>query len=241
MELNLQKDMLAGASNLYAHKPNSVCPPATSNTTSFCINLPSFDALDGMGKEEAYLTFPTFSLESPPFFQVLKRHQSQGKDRQHPRESIGVPKDHLCTIQELQLHLDDWYYIDGSGREKGPSSFSELQYIADQGIKLLILLRDGRKLMGTLRSFDQFANAVLEGACERVIVAIENPQDIIVQSARPYGQRAVLKFEFMLLLEGTLLEPSPISFKLPSVSPVFSSSPIQNPCDNRSYKIITKQ
>nr|XP_024395514.1 40S ribosomal protein SA-like [Physcomitrium patens] len=28
----------------------------------------------------------------------------------------------------------------------------------------------------------------------RVIAAIENPQDIIVQSARPYGQRAVLKF-----------------------------------------------
>ncbi|KAI4386913.1 hypothetical protein MLD38_004789 [Melastoma candidum] len=28
----------------------------------------------------------------------------------------------------------------------------------------------------------------------RVIVAVENPQDIIVQSARPYGQRAVLKF-----------------------------------------------
>ncbi|XP_058194858.1 sm-like protein LSM1B isoform X1 [Rhododendron vialii] len=36
--------------------------------------------------------------------------------------------------------------------------------------KLLILLRDGRKLLGMLRSFDQFANAVLEGACERVIV-----------------------------------------------------------------------
>lgn len=36
--------------------------------------------------------------------------------------------------------------------------------------KLLVLLRDGRKLLGVLRSFDQFANAVLEGACERVIV-----------------------------------------------------------------------
>ncbi|CAM8996903.1 hypothetical protein QQ045_006410 [Rhodiola kirilowii] len=36
--------------------------------------------------------------------------------------------------------------------------------------KLLVLLRDGRKLMGLLRSFDQFANAVIEGACERVIV-----------------------------------------------------------------------
>lgn len=36
--------------------------------------------------------------------------------------------------------------------------------------KLLILLRDGRKLLGTLRSFDQYANIVLEGACDRVIV-----------------------------------------------------------------------
>ncbi|KMZ64496.1 Small nuclear ribonucleoprotein LSM1 [Zostera marina] len=36
--------------------------------------------------------------------------------------------------------------------------------------KLLVLLRDGRKLMGTLRSFDQYANAVIEGACERIIV-----------------------------------------------------------------------
>ncbi|KAF5931732.1 hypothetical protein HYC85_027903 [Camellia sinensis] len=36
--------------------------------------------------------------------------------------------------------------------------------------KLLVLLRDGRKLLGILRSFDQFANAVLEGACERAIV-----------------------------------------------------------------------
>jgi hypothetical protein len=49
-------------------------------------------------------------------------------------EFISVHKDHLCTIQELQLHLGDWYYIDGSGRERGPSSFSELQYLVDQGI-----------------------------------------------------------------------------------------------------------
>ncbi|KAF9616065.1 hypothetical protein IFM89_028531 [Coptis chinensis] len=41
------------------------------------------------------------------------------------------------------------------------------KYIAE---KLLVLLRDGRKLMGILRSFDQFANVVLESASERVIV-----------------------------------------------------------------------
>ncbi len=36
--------------------------------------------------------------------------------------------------------------------------------------KLLIQLRDGRKIIGILRSFDQFANLVLEGAVERIIV-----------------------------------------------------------------------
>eukprot|EP00967_Tisochrysis_lutea_P157325 scaffold319029_cov40-Tisochrysis_lutea.AAC.1 len=32
------------------------------------------------------------------------------------------------------------------------------------------MLRDGRKIIGTMRSFDQFANVVLEHAFERVIV-----------------------------------------------------------------------
>eukprot|EP00879_Flechtneria_rotunda_P002221 GHRR01002407.1.p1 GENE.GHRR01002407.1~~GHRR01002407.1.p1 ORF type:complete len:123 (+),score=22.26 GHRR01002407.1:288-656(+) len=36
--------------------------------------------------------------------------------------------------------------------------------------KLLIQLRDGRKIIGILRSFDQFANLVLENAVERIIV-----------------------------------------------------------------------
>ncbi|GLI58514.1 hypothetical protein VaNZ11_000250 [Volvox africanus] len=36
--------------------------------------------------------------------------------------------------------------------------------------RLLIVLRDGRKVLGVLRSFDQFANLVIEGAVERIIV-----------------------------------------------------------------------
>lgn len=36
--------------------------------------------------------------------------------------------------------------------------------------RLLIQLRDGRKIVGFLRSFDQFANLVLETATERIIV-----------------------------------------------------------------------
>lgn len=36
--------------------------------------------------------------------------------------------------------------------------------------KLLVQLRDGRKIIGILRTFDQFANLGLEGAVERVFV-----------------------------------------------------------------------
>eukprot|EP01116_Phalansterium_solitarium_P007892 TRINITY_DN20912_c0_g1_i1.p2 TRINITY_DN20912_c0_g1~~TRINITY_DN20912_c0_g1_i1.p2 ORF type:complete len:146 (+),score=49.23 TRINITY_DN20912_c0_g1_i1:136-573(+) len=43
--------------------------------------------------------------------------------------------------------------------------------------KLLVVLRDGKKLVGVLRSFDQFANLVLEDTWERVHVG------------RSYGER----------------------------------------------------
>ncbi|XP_031385904.1 sm-like protein LSM1B isoform X1 [Punica granatum] len=59
--------------------------------------------------------------------------------------------------EDLYLSTSLASYLDNSGAELGSG-------------KLLILLRDGRKLLGVLRSFDQFANAVLEGACDRVIV-----------------------------------------------------------------------
>ncbi|XP_030964184.1 sm-like protein LSM1B [Quercus lobata] len=36
--------------------------------------------------------------------------------------------------------------------------------------KAVLQLRDDRKLIGVLRSFDQFANVVMEGAYERIIV-----------------------------------------------------------------------
>eukprot|EP01027_Heterolobosea_sp_BB2_P025515 GEZU01039161.1.p1 GENE.GEZU01039161.1~~GEZU01039161.1.p1 ORF type:complete len:145 (-),score=26.28 GEZU01039161.1:22-456(-) len=36
--------------------------------------------------------------------------------------------------------------------------------------KILVMLRDGRKLLGILRSFDQFANIVLEECTERICV-----------------------------------------------------------------------
>ncbi|KAF6174292.1 hypothetical protein GIB67_040785 [Kingdonia uniflora] len=47
---------------------------------------------------------------------------------------------------------------------------------------------DGIYIINLAKTWDKLQMAA------RVIVATENPKDIIVQSARPYGQRAVLKF-----------------------------------------------
>lgn len=52
----------------------------------------------------------------------------------------------------------------------GPDNFPATSLADNLDKKLLVILRDGRKIIGTLRSFDQFANVVLEGALERITV-----------------------------------------------------------------------
>ncbi len=42
--------------------------------------------------------------------------------------------------------------------------------LAEIDKRILIILRDGRHLVGTLRSFDHFMNLILEDTCERVVM-----------------------------------------------------------------------
>ncbi|XP_061369493.1 histone-lysine N-methyltransferase ATXR3-like [Gastrolobium bilobum] len=72
------------------------------------------------------------STEKDSLSNTFNDQGSQGSCRS--MEFINIPKQHLCTVHDLQLHLGEWYYLDGSGRERGPSSFSELQFLVDQGI-----------------------------------------------------------------------------------------------------------
>ena len=48
--------------------------------------------------------------------------------------------------------------------------------------------QDGIYIMNLGKTWDKLMLAA------RILVAIENPADVVVQSSRPYGQRAVLKF-----------------------------------------------
>ncbi|XP_058072960.1 histone-lysine N-methyltransferase ATXR3 isoform X2 [Magnolia sinica] len=71
--------------------------------------------MDGVARSKAY--------ERDLQLQALLKHTG-----------ANAPKDRVCTADELQLHLGDWYYLDGAGHEHGPSSFSELQSLVTQGI-----------------------------------------------------------------------------------------------------------
>ncbi|XP_068639387.1 histone-lysine N-methyltransferase ATXR3-like [Aristolochia californica] len=49
---------------------------------------------------------------------------------------VKIPKDRVCKLDELELNLGDWYYLDGAGHEHGPSSFLEFQALAEKGVIL---------------------------------------------------------------------------------------------------------
>lgn len=46
---------------------------------------------------------------------------------------INKPKDRLCTVGDLQLHLGNWFYLDGTGYEHGPYSCNVLQKMVHEG------------------------------------------------------------------------------------------------------------
>ncbi|XP_068669494.1 histone-lysine N-methyltransferase ATXR3-like isoform X2 [Aristolochia californica] len=50
------------------------------------------------------------------------------------RSVVKTPKDRVCKIDDLELNLGDWHYLDGAGHEHGPSSFLEFQALAEKGV-----------------------------------------------------------------------------------------------------------
>lgn len=68
--------------------------------------------------------------------------------------------------------------------------------------RLLIVLRDGRKVYGILRSYDQFGNLVLEDAIERLYVDLEYAEENLgVFMVR--GENVVLVGELVCMQRGS--------------------------------------
>ena len=60
--------------------------------------------------------------------------------------------------------------------------------------RVMVILRDGKKLIGTLRSYDQFANMVLEDTVERIVVE-KNFGDFLLGLYMVRGENVVLMGE----------------------------------------------
>jgi [histone H3]-lysine4 N-trimethyltransferase ATXR3 len=64
-----------------------------------------------------------------------KKHHEYGSQGLHKSKSVpDIPKDRVCTMEELSVNQGDWYYLDGTGHEHGPFSYSELQELVKKGI-----------------------------------------------------------------------------------------------------------
>ncbi|RDA86479.1 hypothetical protein CP532_3586 [Ophiocordyceps camponoti-leonardi (nom. inval.)] len=69
--------------------------------------------------------------------------------------------------------------------------------------KLMVVLRDGRKLIGVLRSWDQFANLILQSTTERLFAVRPNDSDPEGEPQRLYAD--VLHGVFLVRGENVLL------------------------------------
>ncbi|WOK96446.1 histone-lysine N-methyltransferase ATXR3-like isoform X1 [Canna indica] len=62
-----------------------------------------------------------------------KLHEHDSQVLQRCQAVFNLPKDRICTIDDLSTDLGDWFYLDGAGCEHGPFSYSELQELVSKG------------------------------------------------------------------------------------------------------------
>jgi len=90
--------------------------------------------------------------------------------------------------------------------------------------KLLLVLRDGRKLIGILRSWDQFANLVLTSTTERYFVTSAPPENTRLFADIPRGTYLVRGENVLLLGEIDLDKDDdiPVGYTEGSIQDVFA-------------------
>ncbi|KAJ1698179.1 hypothetical protein LUZ63_006691 [Rhynchospora breviuscula] len=54
----------------------------------------------------------------------------------HRCRTLAIPKDHVPTVDELCVDVGSWYYLDGTGLERGPFSYADLQCMVRKDLLL---------------------------------------------------------------------------------------------------------
>ncbi|CAO2814367.1 unnamed protein product, partial [Amaranthus hypochondriacus] len=88
---------------------------------------------------------------------------------------ISKPKDRICTANDLQLHLGEWFYLDGTGHEHGPFSCSALPKLVEEGFL--------KNKCTVYRKIDKLWVPV-----SAVIMATENSSKLITETVPPNGE-----------------------------------------------------
>ena len=110
----------------------------------------------------------------PPGTALVVRFEWK-ETKKEERKNIAGSGNRPCSPASLDLLLSPLSHARSPpplSNERARHTHLELLTLISQeelDRRLLVQLRDGRKLLGTLRSFDQFANLVLERTLERVV------------------------------------------------------------------------
>ncbi|KAG6494485.1 hypothetical protein ZIOFF_049517 [Zingiber officinale] len=62
-----------------------------------------------------------------------KSHEHDQQILQRCKTVLTVPRDRICTVDDLSIDAGDWFYLDGAGCEHGPFSYLELQELVGKG------------------------------------------------------------------------------------------------------------
>ncbi|XP_021746148.1 histone-lysine N-methyltransferase ATXR3-like [Chenopodium quinoa] len=116
------------------------------------------------------------SPEEEAFHFKSSKEQSSGGSWES--SIVNKPKDRVCTANDLQLHLGDWYYLDGTGHEHGPFSCSVLLKLVNEGFL--------KKRSSVFRKLDKVWVPVIS-----VIKASENMNQLVGDSIVPVGVSSV--------------------------------------------------
>ncbi|CCD23567.1 Lsm1p NDAI_0B05340 [Naumovozyma dairenensis CBS 421] len=156
--------------------------------------------------------------------EVKEPQQQQQQQQQSKQQSKQSKKAHKKLSEgEADLYLDQYNFT------------TTAAIVSSVDRKIFVLLRDGRLLFGVLRTFDQYANLILQHCVERIYLSEENKyaeQELGIFMIR--GENVVMLGEVDIDKEDQPLElMERISFK--------DASKIKKNNDEKKFKSETKK
>lgn len=111
---------------------------------------------------EQPLRMSSISWEGSPVSQHEQVQEEEQQPQQQQQQQQSKKQSKKITEGEADLYLDQYNFT------------TTAAIVSSVDRKIFVLLRDGKLLFGVLRTFDQYANLILQHTVERIYLTAEN-------------------------------------------------------------------